>query len=161
MRTQYSSMTAAQEKRWKAEAEIIKGLKEMPSSREMQKLLKEKYGIIANHNTINNDLKQDLEALTKEEYNNQKSGILSMIDTEIDIAHGIATSSGDPEIQLKAMNTVSKLSKTKSEILIKFKKAQAQISKEDKPEINVFIGQPKQIDENKFKKLDSGDNKDE
>jgi len=120
----------------------------------MQKLLKERYGIIANHNTINADLKKDLEALTKEEYNNQKSGILNMINSEIEIAHNIATTSGDPEVQLKAMNTVSKLTKTKSEILIKFKKAQAQLAKEEKPDINVFIGEPKEIDLNKFKKLD-------
>ena len=150
-------MTAAQEKRWKAEAEIIKKFKEVPSCREMQRLLKEEYGIVANHNTINADLKQDLEALTVEEYENQKEGILNMITTEIDTAHKIATTSGDQELQLKAMNTVSKLSKTKTEILIKFKRAQAQMSKEDKPEINVFIGQPKEIDLKKFKKLDGAD----
>lgn len=153
-------MTAAQEKRWKAEAEIIKELKDMPSSREMQRLLKEKYGIIANHNTINKDLKNDLEALTTEEYNNQKEGILKMLDDEINIAHTISQNNGDAELQLKAMNTVSKLSKTKSDVLIKFKKAQAQLSKEEKPEINVYIGNPKQIDMKKFKKLE-GEIKDE
>lgn len=146
-------MTTAQDKRWKAEAEIIKELKEMPSCREMQKLLKEKYGIVANHNTVNADLKQDLEALTKVEYENQKTGILSMLDDEIEIAHNIATSSGDPEIQLKAMNTVSKLSKTKSEVLVKFRRAQAQLSKEEKSEINVFIGKPREIDMKQFNKL--------
>ena len=153
-------MTVAQEKRWKAEAEIIKRHKKVPSSREMQRLLKEEYGIVANHNTINTDLKNDLEALTTEEYNNQKEGILNMIEDEINIAHGIAQKSGDEELQLKAMNTVSKLSKTKSDILIKFKKAQSQLSKEDKPEINVYIGEPKEIDVKKFKKLE-GEFKDE
>lgn len=150
-----SIMTTAQETRWKAEAEIIKELKEIPSSREMQKLLKEKYGITANHNTINADLKNDLEALTKDEYNNQKEGILKMINDEIDIAHGIATNKiADPELQLKAMNTISKLSKTKADILIKFKKAQAKLTKEDRPEINIMIGQFKEIDMKKFKKLE-------
>jgi len=149
-------MTVEQEKRWKAEAEIIKELKEVPSSREMQRLLKEKYNITANHNTINADLKHDLEALTKEEYGNQKSGILKMLDDEIDIAHGIATGDGDSEIQLKAMNTVSKLSKTKSDVLIKFRKAQSQLTKAEKPEINVYIGKPKEIDIEKFKKLEGG-----
>jgi hypothetical protein len=153
-------MTVAQEKRWKAEAEIIKKLNKIPSSREMQRILKEDYGIVANHNTINADLKNDLEALTTEEYNNQKAGILKMIDDEINIAHSISQKSGDAELQLKAMNTVSKLSKTKSEILIKFKKAQAQLSKEDKPEINVYIGEPKKIDMEKFRKLE-GEIKDE
>jgi len=148
-------MTVAQEKRWQAEYEIIKSLGSVPSCREMQRLLKNEYGIIANHNTINADLKLNLESLSKEDYNNEKSSILKMINDEINIAHGIATSALDePEIQLKAMNTVSKLSKTKSEILIKFKKAQAQISKEEKPEINIFIGEPRKINEKRFKKLD-------
>lgn len=148
-------MTTAQDKRWKAEREIIQELNSIPSSREMQRLLKEKYGIVANHGTINQDLKLDLEALTEKEYNNKKQGILQMLDDEINIAHDIAMDgTADPEIQLKAMNTVSKLSKTKSEVLIKFKKAQADISKEEKPSINVYIGNPKQIDMKKFKKLE-------
>lgn len=146
-------MTAAQDKRRQAELKIIKELKQVPSCREMQRLLKEKFGIIANHNTINSDLKQDLESLTKDEYDNQKNGILKMLDTEIDIAHTIATNESDNELKLKAMNTVSKLSKTKSEILIKFRHANAQLTKEEKPEINILIGSPKQIDEKKFKKL--------
>lgn len=147
-------MTAAQEKRWKAEAELIKDLKEIPSSREMQKLLKEKYGIVANHNTINTDLKQDLETLSKVDYENQKGSILQMLNDEIDIAHNIATNNSDDKIRLKAMGAVSKLSKTKTEILIKFKKAQAQISKEEKPTINVTIGKLEEIDMQEFKKLE-------
>ena len=154
-------MTVAQETRWKAEAAIIKDLSEVPSSREMQRLLKDRYGIEANHNTINEDLKHDLEALTKEEFNNQKSGILTMLNDEIEIAHGIATTALDePEIQLKAMNTVSKLSKVKSDILIKFRKAQSQIAKEEKPEINVFIGKPIEIDMKKFNKIDGAEKND-
>ena len=147
-------MTIAQEKRWKAEAEIIKSLDHVPSSRELTKLLKEKYGIVANHVTVLNDLKKDLEALTESDYDNKKSGILNMIEDEIDEAHRIATESVDDDLKLKAMNTVSKLTKTKAEILIKFRRAQAQLSKEEKPEYNVYIGQPKKIDEEKFKKLD-------
>lgn len=154
------AMTAAQEKRWQAELEIIQKLNKIPSCREMQKLLKDDYGIIANHNTINDDLKRDLESLTKAEYENQKTGILNMLNTEINIAHGIATSSEDPEIQLKAMNTVSKLSKTKSEVLIKFRKAQSQLAKKEKPEINVFIGKPKEVDLEKFDKLEGIDQND-
>jgi len=154
-------MTVAQETRWKAEAAIIKDLSEVPSSREMQRLLKDRYGIEANHNTINEDLKHDLEALTKEEFNNQKSGILTMLNDEIEIAHEIATTAlNEPEIQLKAMNTVSKLSKVKSDILIKFRKAQSQIAKEEKPEINVFIGKPIEIDMKKFNKIDGAEKND-
>ncbi len=147
-------MTAAQEKRWKAEAEIIASLKRMPSCREMQKFLKDKYGIVANHNTINADLKKDLESLTESEYQNQKAGILQMVDDELEIAHNIATSDPDNAVKLKAMNTVSKLSKTKSDILVKFRQARAQLNKKEKPEINIFIGEPKKIDMEKFKKLE-------
>ncbi len=149
-------MTNAQETRWRAELEIIQESGKVPSSREMQKLLKDKYGITANHNTVNADLKKDLEFLTKEEYTNQKNGILSMLDTEIDIAHSIATTEPDSELKLKAMNTVSKLSKTKSEILIKFRQAQAKLSTAEKPIYNVFIGEPVEIDMKKFNKLEKG-----
>jgi len=152
-------MTVAQDVRWRAELEIIKELGKLPSSREMQKLLKDRYSIEANHNTINTDLKRDLEFLTKEEYTNQKSGILNMLDTEINIAHTIATNEADNELKLKAMNTVSKLSKTKSEILIKFRKAQAKLATEEKPIYNISIGSPVEIDLKEFKKL-RGDAKD-
>jgi len=147
-------MTVAQESRWRAELEIIQELGKVPSSREMQKLLADKYAIEANHNTVNADLKRDLEFLTKGEYANQKNGILSMIDAEIAIAHNIATNEKDSELKLKAMNTVSKLSKTKSEILIKFRRAQAKLSTEDKPIYNISIGEPVEIDLKKFKKLE-------
>lgn len=144
----------AQEKRWKAEYEIIKEIGEVPSCRKMAQLLNDKYGIVANHNTVNADLKNDLESLNKKEYENHKTGILNMLDTEIDIAHTIATDNPDDSLKLKAMNTVSKLSKVKSDILIKFRQAQAQQAKEEQPEINVFIGQPKMIDKDKFTKLE-------
>lgn len=153
-------MTISQEVRWKAEVEIIQDEGKVPSSRKMQQLLKERFGIEVNHMTVNDDLKRDLEALTKEEYANQKNGILSMLDTEINIAHNIATSDPDSEIKLKAMNTVSKLAKTKSEVLIKFKKAQTQLAKTEKPIINVHIGKPIQIDMKKFNKMEK-DNQDE
>ncbi len=146
-------MTDAQDTRWRAELEIIQELGKVPSSRKMQTLLKEKYGIDANHNTVNADLKRDLEFLTKQEYTNQKNGILSMLDTEIEIAHNIVTTESDNELKLKAMNTVSKLSKTKSEILIKFRHAQAKLSTEEKPIINVSIGEPVEIDLKEFTKL--------
>lgn len=143
MNDKYIGMTKSQEIRWRAELEIIKELGSVPSSREMQRLLKEKKGITVNHNTVNNDLKKDLESLTQEEYENQKFGILSMLDDEIEIAHGIATTNSDDSTKLKAMNTVSKLSKTKADVLTKFRKAQAVMSKEEKPIYEVSIGKPK------------------
>ncbi|GAG98744.1 unnamed protein product, partial [marine sediment metagenome] len=60
----------------------------------------------------------------------------------------------DSELKLKAMNTVSKLSKTKSDIIIKFRKAQAKLATEDKPIYNVSIGEPIEIDLKKFTKLE-------
>jgi hypothetical protein len=152
-------MTIRQDKRYRAEVEIIKNEGEVPSCRRMQKLLKEKYGIEANFTLINQDLKKDLETLTKEEYKNQKHGILDMLDTEINIAHEIVLKETDNELRLKAMNSVSKLSKTKADILIKFKKAQAQLSSAERPIIEVSIGQPKEVDLNEFKKI--GDKKNE
>lgn len=151
-------MTANQEKRWKAEYEIIKKLGKVPSCREMQRILKDDYGISANHTIINGDLKKDLETLTKKEYENHKSGLLSMIDDEIEIAHNIATNDSDNKLKLKAMNTVSKLSKVKADIMIRFRQAQSQQAKQEQAQINVFIGEPKKIDENKFKKLEGKGN---
>lgn len=61
-------MTKSQIKRWKAELEIFKSSKVKLSSRKMQALLKEKYGIKVNHMTVNDDLKMDkgkLEAILK------------------------------------------------------------------------------------------------
>lgn len=142
-------MTVAQEKRWRAELEIIQEQGKVPSCREMQKLLKSEKGMEVNHNTINADLKRDLETLTKDEYRNKKNGILSMIDDEIDTAHNIAMHGAEEKIQLDAMNTVSKLSKTKTDILIKFRKANVEINKEDKPIYNISIGKPRSYEKEK------------
>lgn len=54
-------MTKAQIKRWNMEAKILKALKEMPSCREMQFYLLERYGLKVNHNTINSDFKASKE----------------------------------------------------------------------------------------------------
>ena len=138
-------MTTAQDKRWRAEVEIIEEEGKVPSAREMQRLLKER-GINVSYVIISKDLKKDLETLTEPEYKNQKAGIMKMLDDEIDMAHKIAMNSEEEEICLKASNTVTKLSKTKADILIKFRKAQVELNKENKPAFNVYIGKAKQID---------------
>jgi len=138
-------MTAAQDKRWRAEVDIIEEIGKVPSSREMQKLLKER-GIKVSSVIVSKDLQKDLETLTESEYKNQKTGILAMLDNLISIANGIAEKGEDDKIRLDAMKTISKLDKTKSDILIKFRKAQVELNKEDKPIYNVFIGKPKKID---------------
>ena len=138
-------MTAAQDKRWRAEVDIIEEIGKVPSSREMQRLLKER-GIKVSSVIVSKDLQKDLETLTESEYKNQKTGILAMLDNLISIANGIAEKGEDDKIRLDAMKTISKLDKTKSDILIKFRKAQVELNKEDKPIYNVFIGKPKKID---------------
>ena len=141
--------TVAQEKRWKAELEIIQEEGKVPPSRVMAKLLLEKKGIQVSHNVVNIDLKKDLEALTKDEYKNKKEGILSMIEEEMQIAHEIAIHSEDDKLRLDAMNTGTKLAKTKTDILIKFRKAQIEINKEDKPVYNISIGKPRKYKKEK------------
>ena len=135
-------MTITQDKRWRAELEIIEELGKIPSSRKMQELLVKK-GIKVTHAIVNQDLKKDLETLTEPEYKNQKAGIMRMLDDEIVMAHDIAMHSEEDETRLKASNTVTKLSKTKADILIKFRKAQVELNKEDKPIYNVSIGKPR------------------
>jgi len=63
-----------------------------------------------------------------------------MLEDEIVVAHKIAMHSAEDKTRLDAMNTVSKLSKTKSDVIIKFRKAQIEISKEDKPVYYVVLG---------------------
>jgi hypothetical protein len=138
-------MTVTQENRWRAELDIIKELGRMPSTREMQKLLLEKKSMTVHHSTISEDFKKDLESLTKIEYDNQKGGILFMLDNLITIANNIAKDGTDDKIRLDAMKTISKLDKTKTDVLIKFRKAQIEIDKKDRPIYNVFIGKPKVI----------------
>jgi hypothetical protein len=145
--------TDTQTIRWRAERDIIEELGRVPSSREMQKLLKDKYGLEVNHNTVNKDLKQDLETLTEDTYKNQKTGILKTLDDELNAAHDIAMNDSDSEIRLKAMNTVSRLQKTKTDILIRFRKAQVEMNKEEAPVYTVVVEEPKEV-----KKDDIDDN---
>lgn len=160
------NMTTSQQVRWKAELEIIQSLGRIPSSREMTKLLQERKGIIVNHNTVNNDLKKDLESLTEQEYENQKNGIISMLDNLVEVANNIATNEEDNNLKLKAMNTLTKLSKTKTDILNKFRKANAELNKKERPIYKILIGEPEVADGDfngnttKTKRNDSGDEKD-
>ena len=145
-------MTAAQDKRWRVELEIIEEEGKVPSCRKMQELLK-KRGIEVTYAIVNKDLQKDLETLTEPEYKNQKAGIMKMLDDEIDVAHKIVMNDdAEDEIRLKASNTVTKLSKTKSDIIIKFRKAQVELNKEDKPIFHVIIGKPRLIDMKFYKK---------
>jgi len=145
LRVRETRMTTAQDKRWRAELDIIEEIGKIPSSREMQRLLKEK-GIEISYVIVSKDLKKDLETLTEPEYKNQKSGILAMLDNLIGIANDIAKHSEDDKLRLDAMKTISKLDKTKTDVLIKFRKAQVELNREDKPVFNVFIGKARQID---------------
>lgn len=137
--------TDNQNVRWRAERDIIEELGRVPSSREMQKLLMDKYGLEVNHNTVNKDLKQDLETLTEDTYKNQKAGILKTLDDELNVAHDIAMNDVDSEIRLKAMNTVSRLQKTKTDILIRFRKAQVEMNKEEAPVYTVIVEKPIEV----------------
>jgi len=150
-------MTTSQDIRWRAELEIIEELGKVPTSREMQKLL-EKRGIKVSYVIISKDLQKDLETLTESEYKNQKAGIMSMIDDEINMAHAISKTDEDNKVRLDAMKTVSRLSKTKSDIMIKFRKAQVELNKEDKPIYNISIGKPRKY--NVGKKNDKAAKKD-
>ncbi len=144
-------MTQDQEYRYKCEVEIIQKLGRVPSSRELVKELK-KYGINISHTQANQDLKLDLSSMTTDEYEAQKEGIVSMISRLIDIAQSIATTDANNNTRLKAMNTVSKLSKTKADILSQFRKVEAKT--DTKPTYNVFIGKPKEADIKKLEKLE-------
>jgi len=117
----------------------------------MQRLLKDK-GIEVSYVIVSKDLKKDLETLTEPEYKNQKGGILTMLDDLITIANDIAKNSEDDKLRLDAMKTISKLDKTKTDVLIKFRKAQVELNKEDKAAFNVYIGKPKQVDLKLYRK---------
>lgn len=145
-------MTASQQQRWKYELEIIQELKRIPSSREMTKLLKEKFGLNVNHNTVNTDLKKDLESLSQDGLLNKKESILSKLEQEFDIAHTIATTEPDNKLRLDAMKTASKLSKTISDVCAIFNKAQADIDRENRPVYEVILGEPQLVNEEDLKR---------
>lgn len=154
-------MTVAQEVRWKAELEIIQELGRVPSSREMTRLLKERKGLDVNHNTVNTDLKRDLESLTQEEMENHKTGILSMLDNLVQVANNIATTESDSKIRLQAMSTITKLQKTRADVLIKFRKANAELTKDEKPIYQISIGQPRVVKDGNTEKNTSISSSDE
>ena len=151
-------MTIRQDRRRKAELEIIKDLKRVPSSREMQTLLKERYNITVNHNIINDELKKDLESLTTEKYNNLKDSLMDMLEQLQQQAFQISTNSADDRIRLDAMKTVAKLNREIAWLATLFKKANAELAIKEQPIFHVSIGQPKQIDMSKFKKMEKGEN---
>ena len=156
-------MTQDQEYRWKCELEIIQSLDgKIPSSREMVRLLKEKYGLTVSHVQVNNDLKLDLSTLTVKECENQKNGLLTMLDKLIEVFNNMALTDENNATRIKAANTVQRLSRTKMDIISQYMKSSME-KQDDKPIYNISIGQPKETDVKKFEKLEmkkDGENED-
>jgi len=156
-------MTQDQEYRWKCELEIIQSLDgKIPSCREMVRLLKEKYGLTVSHVQVNNDLKLDLSTLTVKECENQKNGLLTMLDKLIEVFNNMALTDENNATRIKAANTVQRLSRTKMDIISQYMKSSME-KQDDKPIYNISIGQPKETDVKKFEKLEmkkDGENED-
>jgi hypothetical protein len=119
----------------------------------MQKFLKDKYGLNVSHVQINKDLKLDLSTMTSKECENQKNGLLSMLDKLIEVFNNMALTDENNATRIKAANTVQKLSRTKMDIISQYIKSSIE-KQDDKPIYNVFIGQPKEADVKKFEKLE-------
>lgn len=151
-------MTSAQQTRWQYESNIIQDLKRIPSSREMVKLLKTRYGLVTTHGTVNTDLKNDLESLSNDTLMNKKESLLTKLEDELDIAHSIAKNGDDDKIRLDAMKTVSKLTVTISNVCAIFQKAQAEVNKEQRPIYRVCIGKPEVVDAKEFDKMEKKEN---
>jgi uncharacterized protein YqeY len=97
------------------------------------------------------DLKKDLEALTNEDVDKIKSGILSQLDELIQIAYN-RSKSGERD-SLKAMDVYNKLIKTKADIVNSFEKMRMELVEKERPIYNIVIGKPLEIDVNDGKPI--------
>lgn len=150
-------MTAAQQTRWQYERYIIQDLGRIPSCREMADLLKDKYGLIVNHNTVNADLKKDLEALTDTQVLERKKSLLTSLEDGHAIAERISKSDPSSKIRLDAIKTMAKVSETINRINIAFNKAKAELNEAQKPVYNVKMGKLEVVDEKEFEKMEAKD----
>jgi CRISPR/Cas system type I-B associated protein Csh2 (Cas7 group RAMP superfamily) len=136
--------------RWKAITEII-AKRGTVSATEIVDYLKADYGIIVTRQTVTADLKKDLEALTNEDVDKIKSGILSQLDELIQIAYN-RSKSGERD-SLKAMDVYNKLIKTKADIVNSFEKMRMELVEKERPIYNIVIGKPLEIDVNDGKPI--------
>ena len=123
-----------------AEAEI---LAEQPdiSDIELVEELK-KRGIITTRQTVHQDRKKDLEAMTMDDIKNTKSAMLNEIENLIQIAYNKAISGGDDA--LRAMDKYDKLFNTKAKVLAMFEQQKMALEQSEKPIINLTIGKAKE-----------------
>jgi len=138
--------------RWKAEAEIIAKYGTM-STRKIAAKLKEEYGITVSHITVGKDLKLDLSALSFEDIDNKKSHILDTLEELATIAFNMAKTDDDSSVKLRAMDTYRKLMESRGTILTKFEQAKMQMQDIDKPVYNIFVGEPREADLSRIKKI--------
>jgi predicted CopG family antitoxin len=135
--------------RWKAITDIIAKYG-TTSPGEIVRYLKSDYGIEVTRQTITTDLKRDLDALTNDDMDTIRSGILSQLDELIQKAYNM--SKGDNKNALKAMDVYNKLIKTKADIVNSFEKMRLKMMEKERPIYNVIIGEPVEVDINEVKK---------
>lgn len=131
--------------RWRAIIDIISKYGSV-SPTEIVRYLKQEYGIDVSRQTVINDLKKDLDNLTTDDLQSIKTGILNQLDELIQIAYSKAKS--DDVKSLSAMNTYNKLIKTKADIVNSFEKMRLEMLEKDRPQYNIIIGIPKEVDLN-------------
>ncbi len=130
--------------RYRAEAELLAKYGEL-SCRQMRDKLFEEYGIKVSHAQVNQDLKQDLDALTTEDIEDKKSGMLGELEDTINAALNISKTDENNNTRLKAMDTYNHLVKTQAEILRKFEELKLHAREVEKPVYNLTIEKPKII----------------
>ena len=138
--------------RYQAIADIIAKYGTL-SSRKISEILKKDYGMVVSHATINADLKKDLEALTEDELQNKKGHILETVEELTTQAYNIAMTDENSKTRLSAMDTYTRLVKTNAEVIKKFEEAKMQLTEQQRPIYNIFIGKPRKADLSKIKDI--------
>lgn len=135
--------------RWKAITTIV-AKHGTTSPGEIVRYLKNDFGITVTRQTVMTDLKRDLEALTNEDMDSVRTGILSQLDELIQIAFN-RSKSGD-KTSLKAMDTYNRLIKTKADIVNSFERMRLDMIEKERPIFNVVIGEPVEVNEDEVRK---------
>ena len=133
--------------RYKAEAQII-AKEGMIGPTEMVKKLAE-HGFKVSRQTVTEDLKKDLKAVSSEEIHNYKSQILKNLSEGSQTMYNLSQNSDDPDIKIKAWNAYNRGVKVQADVVAKFEEVKMKLKDVERPVINVYFGQPIAVDEKK------------
>ena len=141
--------------RYKAEAEII-AKDGLIGPTEMVKRLAE-YGFKVSRQTVTEDLKKDLEAISTRDISNYKSHILNNLADGSQAMYDLSQNSTDPEIKIKAWNAYNRGVKIQAQVVTKFEEAKLKLKDIERPIIHVYFGELRETQKTKREKKEEKD----